>query len=150
MYFSRVNRHIGPMYIETPYIYPYVWACLWASVYKLIIQDLIQWNLDERKPHHTKNLRYETGFEEEISVLFNEKIFKIRKRKSKVPHSKGKVSLFVRRCPWCNGYRLRKWTRRHEFKSWTRLIAFHIALIPLGKVWIQLFSFQLWINSRAD
>ena len=41
-------------------------------------------------------------------------------------------------------------TRRHEFKSWTRLIAFHIALIPLGKVWIQLFSLQLWINSRAD
>ena len=54
------------------------------------------------------------------------------------------------RCPWCNGYRLRKWTRRHEFKSWTRLIAFHIALIPLGKVWIQLFSVQLWVNSRAD
>ena len=24
------------------------------------------------------------------------------------------------------------------------LIAFHIALIPLGKVWIQLFSLQLW------
>ena len=24
--------------------------------------------------------------------------------------------------------------RRHEFKSWTRLIAFHIVLIPLGKV----------------
>ena len=24
-----------------------------------------------------------------------------------------------RRCPWCNGYRHRKWTRRHEFKSWT-------------------------------
>ena len=34
----------------------------------------------------------------------------------------------------CNGYRRGKWTRRHEFKSWTRLIAFHIALIPLGKV----------------
>ena len=32
------------------------------------------------------------------------------------------------RCPWCNGYRRRKWTRRHEFKSWTRLSAFHIAL----------------------
>ena len=47
------------------------------------------------------------------------------------------------RCPWCNGYRRRKWTRWHEFKSWTRLIAFHIALIPLGKVWIQLFSPQL-------
>ena len=49
------------------------------------------------------------------------------------------------RCPWCNGYRRRK----HEFKSW-RLIAFQIALIPLGKVWIQLFFLQLWVNSRAD
>ena len=58
--------------------------------------------------------------------------------------------LFPWRCPWCNGYRHRKWTRRPEFKSWTRLIAFHIALIPLGKVWIQLFSLQLWVNSRAD
>ena len=54
------------------------------------------------------------------------------------------------RCPWCSRYRLRKWTRRHEFKSWTRLIAFHIVLIPLGKVWIQLFSLQLWVNSRTD
>ena len=54
------------------------------------------------------------------------------------------------RCPWCNGYCRRTWTRRHEFKSWTWLIAFHIALIPLGKVWIQLFSLQLWVNSRAD
>ena len=51
---------------------------------------------------------------------------------------------------WCNGYRRRKWTRRHEFKSWTRLMAFHIALIPLGKVWIQLFSLRLWVNSRTD
>ena len=41
-------------------------------------------------------------------------------------------------------------TRWHEFKSWTRLIAFHIALITLGKVWIQLFSLQLWVNNRAD
>ena len=56
----------------------------------------------------------------------------------------------VMRCPWCNGYRRRKWTRWHEFKSWTRLIAFHIALIPLGKVWIQLFSLLLWVNRKAD
>ena len=48
------------------------------------------------------------------------------------------------------GYRRRKWTRWHEFKSCTRLIAFHIALIPLGKVWIQLFTFQLWVHSRTD
>ena len=54
------------------------------------------------------------------------------------------------RCPWCNGYRRRKWIQRHEFKSWTRLIAFHIALIPLGKVWIQLFSLQLWVNSSLN
>ena len=31
-----------------------------------------------------------------------------------------------------------------------RDIVFHIALIPLGKVWIQLFSLQLWVNSRTD
>ena len=42
------------------------------------------------------------------------------------------------------------WSWRLEFKSWTREIAFHIALIPLGKVWIQLFSLQLWVNIRAD
>ena len=62
----------------------------------------------------------------------------------------GKPTWMQWRCPWCNGYRRRKWTRWHEFKSWTRLIAFHIALIPLGKVWIQLFSLQLWVNSRTD
>ena len=61
-----------------------------------------------------------------------------------------KLNNLIVRCPWCNGYRRRKWTRRHEFKSWTRLIAFHIALIPLGKVWIQSFSLQLWVNSRTD
>ena len=49
-----------------------------------------------------------------------------------------------------NVYRRRKWTRRYEFKSWIRLIAFDIAPISLGKVWIQLFSLQLWVNSRAD
>ena len=26
-----------------------------------------------------------------------------------------------------------KWTHLPEFKSWTRLLAFHIVLIPLGK-----------------
>ena len=42
------------------------------------------------------------------------------------------ICVCVRRCPWCNGCCRRKRTRRHEFKPWTRLIAFHIA--PLGKV----------------
>ena len=36
------------------------------------------------------------------------------------------------RFTWCNGYRRRKWTRRHEFKSWTRLIVFHISTNTLG------------------
>ena len=54
------------------------------------------------------------------------------------------------RCQWFNGYHRWKWTRRHQFKFWTRLIAFHIALIPLGKVRIQLFSLQLSVNSRLD
>ena len=47
---------------------------------------------------------------------------------------------------WCNGYHCGKWTQRSKFKTWTRLFAFHIALIHLGKVLIQLFSFQLWVN----
>ena len=63
------------------------------------------------------------------------------------PHD---INLNNWKCPWWNGYRRRKWTLRHEFKSCTRLIAFHIALIPFGKVWIHLFSLQLWVNSRAD
>ena len=37
------------------------------------------------------------------------------------------------RCSWCNGYRHRKWTRRHEFKSWARLIAFSHSTNTLGK-----------------
>ena len=27
------------------------------------------------------------------------------------------------RCQWCNGYRRRNWTRRHEFESWTDCIS---------------------------
>ena len=60
------------------------------------------------------------------------------------------LSFIILSLIFCNGYRRRKWIRRYEFKSWTRLIAFHIALILLGKVWIRLFSLQLWVNSRAD
>ena len=49
-----------------------------------------------------------------------------------------------------NRYRWRKWTRLPEFASCTRLFAIHIALIPLGNVWIQLFSLPLLVNSTAD
>ena len=37
------------------------------------------------------------------------------------------------RCPWCSRYRRRKYTRWHEFKSWTRLIAFSHSTNTLGK-----------------
>ena len=70
--------------------------------------------------------------------------------------SKHKITLnrltlfpFFSRSLWFNGYR-KKWTCQSEFKSWTRLFAFHIALISLEKVWIQWFSLHLWINSRVD
>ena len=33
------------------------------------------------------------------------------------------VIILINRCPWCNGYRRRNWTRRHEFKSWTDCIS---------------------------
>ena len=33
---------------------------------------------------------------------------------------------------------------------WMRLIAFCIALILLGKIFIQLFSLQQWVNNRLD
>ena len=39
-----------------------------------------------------------------------------------------------------NGYHCRKWTRQPKFKSWMRLLAFHMVLIPWEKIWIQLFS----------
>ena len=48
------------------------------------------------------------------------------------------IYMFV--CWWCYGYYCRKWIRRPEFQSWTKLFAHHIALISFGKVWIQLFS----------
>ena len=38
----------------------------------------------------------------------------------------------------------------HDQKSWIRLFEFHIVQILMGKVWIQLLSLQLWVNSRVD
>ena len=52
------------------------------------------------------------------------------------------------RCPWCNGYRRRYWTRRHEFKSWTDCISH--SSNTLGKGMNRIILPQLWVNSRAD
>ena len=54
------------------------------------------------------------------------------------------------RYSWYNDYHCRKWIWWPEFKSWMTLFTFHIMVIPLGKVWIHLFSLQLWVNSMAD
>ena len=61
-----------------------------------------------------------------------------------------KYTVTMRRRSWCTGYRRWKWTRPTVFKSWTRLFAFYIALIFLGKAWIKLISFHLWANCGAD
>ena len=53
-------------------------------------------------------------------------------------------------CLLCHGYCRRKWMRRREFKSWTRLFAFHITLIHTRKVWIQFFVLQQWVASQAN
>ena len=42
------------------------------------------------------------------------------KRNRENVHSIVQCITDIKRCPWCNGYRRRKWTQRHEFKSWTR------------------------------
>ena len=51
---------------------------------------------------------------------------------------------------WCDSYCRKKWTQRTAIKPRMRLIVFHMALVPLRNVWIQLFSLQLWIHSRVD
>ena len=94
-------------------------------------------------PNGFRYVKYSTAWNSELWVFILFYYYPIQ-------YLKNIIRLYCKDCPWCNGYRRRKWTRRHEFKSWTRLIAFHIALIPLGKVWIQVFSLQLWVNSRAD
>ena len=44
----------------------------------------------------------------------------------------------------------RKWTLLSEFKSSTKLLAFHILPLPLGMICIQVFSLQLSINSKEN
>ena len=41
-----------------------------------------------------------------------------------------------------NDYHRMKWTRRTKFKSLRGLFGFHIAIIPLAKVWIQKFLYH--------
>ena len=134
---SRISvlavRHDDDIYVYI-YIYIYIYLCveICVCVYLGKIGNRFE-NMKMYRDDKTWGLRRMLKYLPKLNVL----VFK-------------PSSGHVRRCPWCNGYRHRIWTRRYEFNSCTRLIAFHIALIPLGKVWIQLFSLQLWVNSRAD
>ena len=110
-----------------------------------------------KNPTNTNARKLEKALSQLAGIYLKEQTEYIQNQKDKIRDSvEDRQSRIARqtingvRCPWCNGYRRREWTRRHEFKPLTRLIAFHIALTPLGKVWIQLFSLQLWVNSRAD
>ena len=53
-------------------------------------------------------------------------------------------------CSKWNCYHYRTWNWWSEFKSWMRLLVFHISLMLLCKVWIHLYALQLWVNSRAN
>ena len=55
-------------------------------------------------------------------------------------------------CMLCNAYPCGQWMKRSELKLSTRPTAFQKAFIPLGKkkVFAQLFSVQLWIDSGSD
>ena len=60
------------------------------------------------------------------------------------------IYIYIWKHLWCNGYNC--WKRIwciQTFESWMKLFAFYIVLTPLGKVYIQLLSLQLWVNSRA-
>ena len=111
----------------------------WNSVHFRQILSKSFWKAD-------LNWMFSHSLESRVISWFSNRVANLKKV---LLHFRWTIKNFWR-CPWCNGYCRRKWTRRHEFKSWTRLIPFHIALIPLGKVWIQLFSLQLWVNSRTD
>ena len=43
-----------------------------------------------------------------------------------------------------------KWTWQAKFNSWLILFVSHFVFISLGKVWINIFFHQLWVNSMAD
>ena len=47
------------------------------------------------------------------------------------------ITIGISSLSWCNGYRRRIWTQRHEFKSWTIWLHFTLYTNTLGKVWIQ-------------
>ena len=111
-----------------------------AAVVSILLYGCATWTLTKRLE------KLDSNYTRMLRAILN-----MSRRQHPIRHQLyGHLPPTTKTIPWCSRNRCRKWTRRHEFKSWTRLIAFHITLIPLGKVWIQLFSLQLWVNSRTD
>ena len=53
------------------------------------------------------------------------------------------VCVCVLMCSQCDVHCRKTWVWLTKFKSWTKLISIHLAQIPLGKLCIQLFFFQV-------
>ena len=129
------NIKLDPVVIYMKFI-----SIIWmVAVIGWLVSWLKLWHVEPCKCWRVNKVRVFAS-----NCTFSNNFFKIIICKLVWLHSLWLLLIYWR-CPWCNGYCRRKWTRRHEFKAWTRLIAFRIALIPLGKVWIQLFSHQLWL-----
>ena len=124
-----------------------MWKLKWHTEKNILIQKMFTNRINMRLSLLDTQVSssYDSRLSSKFSLVFDDPFCEFRD--DLLPYI---IPVYMWRCPWCNGYRHRKWTRWHEFKSWTRMIAFHIALIPLRKVWIQLFSLQLWVNSRTD
>ena len=82
-------------------------------------------------------------FEKSFLLIFNQSIY-LSIYLSIYPILFIFIYLSIRRRWWCNIYCHWTWIRQIQFKSWKPLVAFHVALIPLGKVWIQLSTSSYW------
>ena len=96
------------------------------------------WQISKYLTHHAASLftvHYHSFKHSDNIFLFSIKAFTSKLLQRKCPNSSMATDILyfnntnflkssnLRRCAWCNGYRRRNWTRRHEFKSWTDCIS---------------------------
>ena len=53
------------------------------------------------------------------SIYHHSRVNSVRNIQCLTPRRWHRLIICVKKCPWSNSYRHMKWTRRHEFKSWT-------------------------------
>ena len=133
---------------------PRIYIYIYIYIYTRVFQKVVNFTkiLDSSHTSHLSMGLTCTEIKAEIWISLSSYIWSgsvmPQQKWSALPVSEWNLELFER--PICIHLHIYTYIFEHEFKYWTRLIAFHIALIPLGKVWIQLFSLQLWVNSRVD